>query len=368
MKLLHTLLLSSCITVGFAQIQGLDFYSYRMTNMFNLNPAYTNYEDGLTIYTTGLAQAKGVSNNTKTFTLGMYSKLSEKQGLGGGLITDSRGAFGTTKAWLSYAYTAKFNEDARVHLGVNAGAVNSSLNVNRIEGYEYIDQTDPTLAATFYNRTQFITGFGALFQWKDLDVSLSSPHLVATNSDILGYLSAYTQYTFKTKGKFKVIPSFSYQRVPYLGNVFSGFVQGTYNEMIWLKSGYQSSKNVYAMAGFNVENIRIGYSYRINTGLFTTVANGTHELTLGIKLDKKSKKSIYNPTLHEIDFRLTKLLNKKVTSENKQGIIDEVTEIKNLMKSTSINESTPEAAEEANELMKKIETKLITLQNNLNAQ
>lgn len=339
-----------------------------MSNMFNLNPAYTNYDNGLTIYTSGLAQSKGVSYNTKTFTFGMYSKLSEKQGLGGGLITDARGAFGTTKAWLSYAYTAKFNADAKINLGINAGAINSNLSLNRIEGFEYLDPTDPTLDKNYFNRTQFTTGFGALFQWKDLDVGLSTPHLVASNSKLLGYLCANTQYTFHLKRKFDIIPSFSYQRVPYLGNVFTGFVQGTYNNLVWLKSGYQSTNNVYVMAGFNVENIRIGYGYRINTGLFTTVAQGSHELTIGLKLGGKSKKSMFNPTLYEIDHRLTKLLNKKVTTENKQAIIDEVTNIKNLMKNTAINESTPEAAEEANMLLKKIETKLITLQNNLNGK
>lgn len=367
MKLISTLFFSIWLAYGFGQVQGMDFYAYRMNNMINLNPAYTNYSDGITIYTSGLVQAKGVDNNTKTFTLGMYSRLSEKQGLGGGMITDSRGAFNTMKAWLSYAYTAKFNPDSRIHLGINAGAFSSRLNQDRIEGYEYIDLSDPTLDRNYYNRNQFVTGFGALFQWKGLDISLSAPHLIITNSDLLGYLSAYSQYTFKTARKFEIIPSFSFQRVPQLGNIYGGFVQGTYNDLVWLKAGYQSSKNVFVMTGFKVENFSIGYSYRINTGLFSTVSNGTHELMLSLNIRKKNKKGIYNPTLYEIDYRLTKLLNKKVTAENKQDLVDEVSNIKKLMINTAINESSPEAAEEAVELLKKIESKLITLQKNLNA-
>lgn len=367
MKLFLSLLLTSIVATTYAQIQGVDFYSYRMNNMININPAYTNANDGINIYTSGLAQGRGVANSTKTFTVGIYSRISEKQGLGGGLITDSRGAFGTTKAWLSYAYTAKFNEDTRIHFGVNAGAISTNLKQNRIEGYSYLDLTDPTLDPNYYNRTQFVAGLGALFQWKKLDVSVSLPHLIMTNNDLLSYVSAYTQYKYETKKNFDIIPGFMFQRIPNLGNVYSGYVQGTYKNTVWLKGGYQSTKNIYGMLGFNVENIQIGYSYRINTGLFTTVSNGSHELSVSIKIGKQSKKNFFNPTLHEIDSRLNKLNRKSITAENKEEVVAEVKRIRDLMKNTEINESTPEAAQEVSELLKQIENKLITLQNKINA-
>lgn len=366
MKFVFTILVACLAGSAVGQIQGQDFYSYRMSNLFNLNPAYTNYSDDITIYMSGLAQARGVQNNTKTFTAGMYSKLSSNQGLGGGLISDSRGAFGTTKAWLSYAYTAKFNDDMKLHLGISAGAIRNDLNLNRVEGMQYADLSDPTLNRNYYNSTQFVTGFGALLQWKDLDVSLSTPHLVTSNSSLLSYFSGYTQYRLRTKGVMSFIPSFSFQQIPSLGQVYSGFIQATFKDLIWLKGGYQSTQNIYSMIGVNTDKVRIEYSYRINTGLFTTVAGGTHELMLTLKLGKKTKKSFFNPTLYEIDYRLTKLNNKKITSSNKEAVLKEVKELKLLMQNTAINESSTEAAEEAGQMMSKIDAKLQTLQTKLN--
>src|SRR5262249_42270962 len=127
----------------------------------------------------------------------------------------------------------------------------------------------------------------------------------------------------------------------------------------------QSSKNAYAMMGFNLENIQIAYSYRINTGLYKTIAAGTHELTLAVKIGKRKEGVIYNPTLVEIDHRASKLLNKRVTPENKSEVMEELNELKQLIKNTKINESTPEAAEEATRYLNSIEQKIIALQEKL---
>ena len=106
---------------SFAQIQSFDFYSFRLDNMFNVNPAYANSKDLMQVYVGGLTQNQGVASNTKNLTAGVYSKFSKSQGLGGNIITDYRGAFQTTRASLSYAYTAKFSPEAKISFGLNAG-------------------------------------------------------------------------------------------------------------------------------------------------------------------------------------------------------------------------------------------------------
>lgn len=105
MKLKLIIALCSIGTFSFGQIQSLDFYSYRLNNMFNVNPAYAGYTDGINIYTSGLAQMKNVAYNTKALSFGIFSRLSDQQALGGNIITDARGAFNSTKVNLSYAYT-----------------------------------------------------------------------------------------------------------------------------------------------------------------------------------------------------------------------------------------------------------------------
>lgn len=350
----------------FAQITSQDFYSFRMNNMVNVNPAYSNYSDGINVYFGGVSQTKGVNFNTKNLTAGAYSRVSAKQGIGVNMITDVRGAFQTTKATFSYAYSAKFSEIANITFGLNAGIANYGLNQNRIEGVQYLDQTDPTLDANYYNGTQFIAGAGILFRWKELEASLSLPHVVQSNATANPYFHSLLEYRIKTKNSFTIAPSVVYQNIPVLGSVYAGYLKGSYKDLIWLKGGYQSNQAIHMIAGFNVENIGLGYGYRINNSRFNTVAHGVHELTLSIKINTKKNRTIFNPTLVEIDHRLTKLQSKRITAKNKQEVIDEVKEIKRLMENTEINNSTPEASEEAAEYFKKIEQKLIELQTRIN--
>lgn len=349
-----------------AQIQSQDFYSFRMDNMFNVNPAYANYSKGISINLGGISQSQGVDFNTKNLYLGISSKVAKNQGLGGNIITDLRGAFQTTKATLAYSYTAAFNEQTNLTFGLSAGILNFGMNNSRIEGVDYIDQTDPTLNRNYYNRTQFVAGAGLLFRWKELDVSFSAPHLIITNNPANPYLHIATEYRFNTGERFQVAPSFVYQHIPALGNLFAGYVKGSYKDVAWLKAGYQSNRSLHTLVGFNIQTIGIGYGYRFNLSKFNTVANGVHELMITFRIGSKKEKRLYNPTLVEIDHRLTKLLTKKVTENNRQELLDEIREIKQLMEHTAINNATPEAAEEAAEYLKKIETKSLELQSRLN--
>jgi type IX secretion system PorP/SprF family membrane protein len=354
-------------SVCMAQIQSFDFYSFRLNNQFNVNPAYANSQEDLTVYVGGVSQNQGIGANTKTFNVGGYSKFSKSQGLGASLISDARGAFQTNRASLAYAYTAKFNPYASISFGMNAGVLTNTMNTSRIEGYDNLDMSDPTLERNYYNRTQFVSAIGLLFRWKRLEVSGSLPNLIATNDNINTFVHAYTQYRFSLgkKNNFDLTPAFAFQRINVIGEIYSGFLQGTYKETVWLKAGYQSNDIYHAMAGFNVENFSLGYGYRINNNDFANIASGSHELMLTIKVGKKKKDIKYNPTLLEIDRRLTRLLTKKVTEENKEELIQEVKEIKRLMQNTEINNSSPEASNEAREYLESIEEKLIELQNRI---
>jgi type IX secretion system PorP/SprF family membrane protein len=354
-------------SIGDAQIQSQDFYAFRMNTMFNVNPAYTTSEDGLSLFTGGLAQNKGVNFNTKNIMFGAFSKLSKSQGLGGGVITDSRGAFETTKASLSYAYLVNLNKNSNLSFGISSGILSKAMNSNRIDNFDLLDETDPTLLNTYYNGIQFIAGAGALFHWKELKISASLPHIVATNSSLNTFSHLLASYNFKTKGKFSFEPSFYFHGIPTLRNVFGGQIRTNFNNLFWLQSGYQNNSMFHTGLGFNYENVGIGYGYRVNNSKFATIASGSHEVVISFKISKKKKKVNSNQTLVEIDTRLTNLLNENITPENKKVFIKEIQSIKSLMINTKIDNSTPESISEASSYLKSIESKLIQLQTKINA-
>lgn len=267
-----------------SQILSYDFYSFKTNNMYNINPAYTGKDDGLNIVLSAQTQNRGVSYANKNYMFGMHSKISKKQALGVKIISDTRGAFQVLKADLSYAYIAKISDDMKFSLGLSGGLLKNSLLINRIDNYQSLDQSDPTLTKSYYNTNQFAAGAGLLYTYKGLDVSFSMPHIIATNQPLNGYINGAVFYTIKANDLFKITPWICYQNIPVTKDVTSLFVKGMYKEVIWIQAGYQTNKTFCAMFGVNVENLSISYGYKSANKQFSTVTPGLHEITFAYKI------------------------------------------------------------------------------------
>ncbi|MCD6016935.1 MAG: putative rane protein [Bacteroidetes bacterium] len=353
-----------------AQVLSYDFYTFRLNNMFNVNPAYAGKGDGLNAVLSAQSQNKGVAFANKNLMLGVYSKVSKKQALGGRLISDTRGAFQILKADVSYAYIAKILDESSLTFGLSAGILNNNMLVNRIENYESLDQTDPTLNRSYYNTTQFSAGAGLLYNYKNLDVSVSLPHMLTTNEPLNGYLHGAVFYTIKAGNDFKVTPWLCYQNIPVTKSVTSLNLKTMYKDVIWVQAGYQTNRSVSAMLGVKIENLSLGYGFRFNNKDFRTVSSGSHEVTLALKLPQRGKTLGSSPisdnaSLNEIIARLDKLSKEAVTAKNKENIKAELEKIKLLLQKAEVDNSSPEKAQEVSKQLLLIDEKLKMIEKNL---
>jgi type IX secretion system PorP/SprF family membrane protein len=267
-----------------AQVLSYDFYAFKVNNMFNVNPAYTGKEEGFNIIMGAQTQNKGVSYANRNYMLGMHGRVSKKQALGVKIISDSRGAFQVMKVDLSYAYLAQISKDMRFSLGLSGGLLKNSFLVNRIDNFQSLDASDPTLTKSYYNTNQFVAGAGILYTYKGLDVSFSMPHIIASSQPLNGYINAAVFYTIKANDDVKITPWICYQSIPLTKNVSSLFLKGMYKDMVWVQAGYQTNKSFCAMFGVNIEHLSIGYGYQSSNRQFNTVTSGMHQLTFGFKI------------------------------------------------------------------------------------
>ncbi|MDF2451739.1 MAG: putative rane protein [Bacteroidota bacterium] len=353
-----------------AQVLSYDFYTFRLNNMFNVNPAYAGKGDGLNAVLSAQSQNKGVAFANKNLMVGVYSKVSKKQALGGRLISDTRGAFQILKADVSYAYIAKILDESSLTFGLSAGILNNNMLVNRIENYESLDQTDPTLNRSYYNTTQFSAGAGLLYNYKNLDVSVSLPHMLTTNEPLNGYLHGAVFYTIKAGNDFKVTPWLCYQNIPVTKSVTSLNLKTMYKDVIWVQAGYQTNRSVSAMLGVKIENLSLGYGFRFNNKDFRTVSSGSHEVALALKLPQRGKTLGSSPisdnaSLNEIIARLDKLSKEAVTAKNKENIKAELEKIKLLLQKAEVDNSSPEKAQEVSKQLLLIDEKLKMIEKNL---
>jgi type IX secretion system PorP/SprF family membrane protein len=282
-KIANILVLFLAITVK-AQVMSYDFYSFKVNNMYNVNPAYTGKDDGLGLILSAQTQNKGVPFANKNYMAGIHGKISKKQAIGLKMISDSRGTFQLLKADVTYAYLAKFSETAKFSLGLSGGILNNSLLTNRIENFQSLDQSDPTLTKSYHNTNQFTAGAGFLLSVKGLDVSFSMPHIISTNEPLNSYINACAFYAIKANDRFKVTPWMCYQNLSVTEDVTSFFVKTDYKDLIWIQAGYQTNKSFCAMFGIHVENLSIGYGYKSSNSAYSAVTSGLHEITFGIKI------------------------------------------------------------------------------------
>jgi type IX secretion system PorP/SprF family membrane protein len=277
-----------------AQNQSYDFYSHRLGNFYNINPAHAGKDEKINVFINAQSQNKGVAYANRNFAAGAYSRISEKQGLGGKIISDTRGAFQTLKADLSYAYIAELGEENTLIFGLNAGIQNTNFNINRIENHDYIDISDPTILSNTFNTTQFTTGVGLLYEYKTLEVSVSMPNIINTAEPLNSYLFGAVFYTIETGSPLTITPWVSYQQVPVTKNVISVYTRATYDNKLWLQAGYQSGNSFLASIGTNIDQMGFAYGYRMNNKAFSNVSSGTHEVMINLNLNKRKKSTSSN--------------------------------------------------------------------------
>ncbi len=346
-----------------AQTLSYDFYTYRLDNMFNVNPAYAGKGDGINIVLSAQSQNKGVAYANKNLMAGLYSKLSSKQALGGKIIYDTRGAFQNIKADLSYAYIAQIADRHSLSFGLSAGVYNRAMNVSKIENYQMLELSDPTLSNSFYNQTQFSAGAGVLYSLKGLDVSVSLPHMLSTSQPFNSYVNASAFYTINAGSKFKITPWVSYQNIPVTKSVTAFMLKTAFKDLVWIQLGYQTNNSLNMALGLKYENIGLAYGYRVSNKEFNSITNGMQEITLTYKIQKNNNKKINitaseNMTLAEIANRLMELSGETITDSNKESIKAELQKLKSALQKAEMDNSTPEKAKEVSTQLKQIDEKL----------
>lgn len=352
---------------AYSQNRSYDFYSFLNGNMFNVNPAYSAKEKGINTFLNAQSQNAGVSYANKNIMAGGYSRIAERQGLGAKLISDSRGAFQVLQADVSYAYVAKFAEAHTLSLGLAGGIYNSNLVTSRIENYGMLDASDPTLTDNQFNSTQFTAGAGALYNYKDLEISLSAPHMITTTQPFISYINFAAFYTKKFSDKFKLQPWISYQSIPVTKNVFAFLARGTYNDLLWAQAGYQTNGSFLASFGAMIENIGIAYGFKFPNSDFKQISSGTHEVLLSIRIGTKASKkgAAQASDLESVIANLDRLLAQTITPETRAMIRAELEKLKVQLKNLEIDNSDPEKAKKVEAQLKVIDEKIQIIEKRL---
>ncbi|VAW47223.1 hypothetical protein MNBD_GAMMA03-2059 [hydrothermal vent metagenome] len=229
-------------------------------------------------------------------------KNNIKHGIGGHVIYDQQGPFEQISGYLNYALHLPIGYKTKLSVGLSV-----SISNNRIDMSKITLRTDPDafyqqLIAQGGRNTYLDLNPGFAFyseRWyfsysafKAMRNSISSDEILDYDKSIDHNLMMGLRINLNNSTK--LLPSVYYKYNNQVTNLWEASVKMMFNEKPWVGVSYRSTDAIVFMAGVYVNNlINISYSYDYITSSLNNNVNGSHEIHLGLMLNKKDLKSPY---------------------------------------------------------------------------
>ncbi len=322
MKKISFKISKACVAVFFsigclnAKAQQNAQFSQYIFNGLYINPAAAGAKEDFYLHSFYRSQWTGVTGAPQSLSLAVDGTVNdEKVGLGILLASDRIGAQSSVAAYGNYAYRLRLGErgNQRLSFGLGAGLLQSSLDGSKLNAVDDGDNVIPVgyqstilpdaRAGILFTSDSFFAGFSAdnliAKYWnrdKSLLVPVPVPHFYLT-AGTLFFLNDDVQIkpSFLLKNANGSTTSLDLNAFLILGRTWIG---GTYRSNINLMSktytgsGFQNaSALVVQVEIFATDKLRIGYAFDYSMAAYSGFGNGSHELSLGIYLSKKSTQS-----------------------------------------------------------------------------
>lgn len=318
--LLVLAILSIKFTPSFSQ-QNIQLTQY-IFNSLSVNPAYAGYKEDWYGQMALRKQWTGIEDAPKTALVsvdGLLDPEKKRMGIGLQFGGDRLGPQSSTSGYINYAYRLQLNEEdsKRLSFGIGAGITQYSLDYSKLDpidgGDEYATQGTDSKAVpdfrfgVYYYSPKLYIGASVLDLFSNgnkgtFSSSMASDGVVVHKrhlyliSGLLLDLNAQTKLrpSLLIKEDFKGPTSLDLNSMVIFNNKF--WIGASYRTgvKLWKKDfeegqGISSSNSIAALAMFSINNsFRIGYSYDYTTSSLNSIENGSHEITLGMSLSKKS--------------------------------------------------------------------------------
>ncbi len=296
MKNIIKVVLLSLLTVP-AFAQQIPFTSQYMFNDYLMNPAVGGSVDYMPISSSIRSQWNGLAGAPQTQTLSAHSKLGKRIGLGGFIFNDVTGPISEKGIQLSYAYHLPLgNDDANLSFGLGAMLFSHSINIAKLKFDEGGDDATSNLVR---NSVSPDANFGILYYTEKYKVGISIPQLFQNSvyddlqdvhaNKLVRHYFLHGEYIFNINDEIDIIPSSLIKYVSGAPIQFDINARALYKEKYWLGFSYRDRESVVALAGFQFNAFRLGYSYDITLTDISDYSVGTHELYLALIIGKKDK-------------------------------------------------------------------------------
>jgi len=296
-------LISLCFT-ALTQAQQLPIYSQYLTNDFALNPAIAGSKPYFPIQINSRNQWAGLGSIApKTNSLSYHMPIAfNNLGVGAIIIQDQTGPYSHLGLNLSLAYHFRINQndDTRLSLGLSGLLTQHTLKQDDLTFH----RPDPEFQGN-YSKMVPDASFGAYLYSKNFSLSLSTHQLFESvfkdaiqdifgdNSQVRHYY-AHASYRIGIYSDLAIEPSLLLKTTEVSPTQLDINTRIIIENNYWAGLSFRSSKSLVVLAGLNVGSMFLSYSYDYGISSLSSVASGSHEVSLGFNInDKRNRRHSY---------------------------------------------------------------------------
>jgi type IX secretion system PorP/SprF family membrane protein len=299
-KSILSTLLVILIGAGTAVGQQIPMFSSFTINRFIINPSYAGYNGKTNIYGINRIQYAGFAGAPVTFMLTGDAGFKDKKfGFGGMLYSDRNNLIAQNGFQLAYSYNIKLGEKWNLGMGLNAGAVQWTLNFDQLR----IDDPSETVLSNYKsNATTFRSDVGFRINSDKFEFGVALPQVVSSKVK-------YDDYLNNSKGQYASIPHYI-ANLSYLLSLNENMslkpmvvVRGAkdvkpqidaiglldWKSKAFATVGYRTGYAVTIGGGVRMgRGVTFGYSYDKPLNDISNYSSGSHEIIVGFTFGEKS--------------------------------------------------------------------------------
>ena len=297
--------------LGFTAIkaQQIPVYSQNSLNFYLSNPAAVAAQNETRFMLHHRQQWVGLQDAPRTSAITLETPLGGgKYALGLKLNTDQVHIFKTTYGEVDFRYRLPITEDHLISFGLGGSFIQRNIDFNKVR---VLDQSESNLLDYNSSQMTFDADFGLLYQWSDLTAGFSINQLMNSK---FSYEDDITQQaaSYNNLRHFNLFASYDFELskkpITITPTVFVRHLQGanlpielntvvTWDKKFWGGLGYRQNFGVVIIAGAQVfDQLILGYSYDVSTGVIRNFNSGSHEISIGYRIPRKSKTGSQNTT------------------------------------------------------------------------
>lgn len=267
--------------------------SQYLYNDFAINPAVAGSKNYSPLSLNVRRQWLGIDEAPVTQNLMLHGFLGQHTGGGIHLFNDASGPSKRTGLSTSFAYHVKTGKLSKLSFGLSGSITQFSIDrdklITQVPGDIAVINSvshviaDANFGILWKGDRHFIgiSGFNLLENKSNLN-ALTTP----VNNSLERVFYAHAGYNFKVGALVDVQPSTIFRYMSNTPIQFDGNLKITLKDLYWIGTSYRHQDAVAVMGGIEIGNIMFGYTYDIGISDIKTYNDGTHEVFLGIKLNR----------------------------------------------------------------------------------